>query len=204
MTAPRGGRNGAPLLVVLSGPSGAGKDAVLDELAARGHRFHRVITCTTRAPREQERDGVDYYFVSREEFARLIEEGGLLEHATVYGEHYGVPRAQVEEQLAAGLDVYVRTDVQGAATIKRLMPEAVRVFIAPGSVEELEERLRARNSDDEERIQRRLRTAREEMARMGEFEHVIVNAPGRLSETVDALERVLAEARGAGARGVGQ
>ena len=184
-----------PLLVVLSGPSGAGKDAVLDELAGRGHRFHRVITCTTRPPRSNERDGVDYHFVSDAEFDRLISEGGLLEHAVVYGHRSGVPRAQVLEKLAAGVDVYVRTDVQGAATIKALMPDAVRIFIAPSSLEELEERLRARDADGEELIQRRLRTARDEMARSGEFEHTIVNAPGRLSETVDRLAAVLEEER---------
>ena len=129
--------SGRPLLVVLSGPSGAGKDAVLDALAERGHRFHRVITCTTRPPRSNERDGIDYHFVSDAEFDKLIEDGGLLEHAVVYGHRSGVPRAQVLEKLAEGLDVYVRTDVQGAASIKALIPDAVRIFIAPASFEEL-------------------------------------------------------------------
>ncbi len=185
----------SPLFVVLSGPSGAGKDAVLDELALRGHRFHRVITCTTRPPRDNERDGVDYYFVSDAQFDALIESDGLLEHAVVYGHRSGVPRAQVLEQLAASLDVYVRTDVQGAASIKRLMPDAVLVFIAPSSLDEIEARIRARGSDDEERIARRLATAFDEMARSGEFEHVIVNEPGKLDATVDALIAILATER---------
>lgn len=180
-----------PLLVVLSGPSGAGKDAALDELARRGHRFHRVVTCTTRPPRENERDGIDYFFVSDAEFDELVRTGGLLEHAVVYGHRSGVPRQQVVDKLREGMDVYVRTDVQGAASIKELAPEAVLVFIAPASLEELEERVRARNSDDEERVRRRLATAREEMARQGEFEYVIVNEPGRLEETVDRLATVL-------------
>ncbi len=180
-----------PLLVVLSGPSGAGKDAVLDELARRGHRFHRVVTCTTRPPRDTERDGVDYYFVSDAEFDALIASDGLLEHATVYGHRSGVPRRQVVDKLAERVDVYVRTDVQGAASIKRLMPEAVLVFIAPSSLEDLEERIRARGSDDEERVQRRLRTAREEMARQGEFQYVIVNDAGRLETTADRLIEIL-------------
>lgn len=184
-----------PLLVVLSGPSGAGKDAALDALAERGHRFHRVITCTTRLPRTNEREGIDYFFVSDAEFDRLIETGGLLEHATVYGHRSGVPRQQVLDKLAEGMDVVVRTDVQGAASIKRLMPEAVLVFIAPGSLDELEARLRARNSDDEERIQRRLSMARQEMARQGEFEHVLVNEPGRLGDTVDRLASILESER---------
>jgi guanylate kinase len=181
----------APLLVVLSGPSGAGKDAVLDEMARRGHRFHRVVTCTTRPPRENERDGVDYFFVSDAEFDRLIADDGLLEHAVVYGHRSGVPRQQVVDKLGEGLDVYVRTDVQGTASIKRIAPGALLVFIAPSSLDELEQRIRARGSDDEDHIQRRLRTAHEEMARRGEFEYVIVNEPGRLEATVDRLLEVV-------------
>ncbi len=192
-----GGATQQPLFVVLSGPSGAGKDAVLDDLARRGHHFHRVITCTTRPPRPGERDGADYHFVTDAEFQRLVAEDGLLEHATVYGRHYGVPKQQVLDKLAEGLDVYVRTDVQGAASIKRLMPDAVLVFIAPGSLPELEARLRARNADDDAQVERRMRTAREEMARAGEFAHVIVNAAGQLAATVDRLAEVLESERAA-------
>ena len=180
-----------PLLVVLSGPSGAGKDAVLDEMARRGHRFHRVVTCTTRPPRENEREGVDYFFVSDAEFDELIASDGLLEHVVVYGHRSGVPRQQVIDRLGDGLDVYVRTDVQGAATIKRIAPGALLVFIAPSSLDELEQRIRARGSDDEEHVQRRLKTAQDEMARRGEFDYVIVNEPGRLEATVDRLLEVL-------------
>jgi guanylate kinase len=184
-----------PLLVVLSGPSGAGKDAVLDELARRGVPFHRVITATTRAPRVNERHGVDYYFHTDREFDSLINHGGLLEHAVVYGHRSGVPRRQVLDKLAEGVDVFVRTDVQGAASIKEKMPEAVRVFIAPSSIDEIEQRIRARNSDDEERIQRRIDTARSEMARSGEFEHVVVNRAGELEGTVDQLIAIIDRAR---------
>ncbi len=192
MSVPRTQR---PLLVVLSGPSGAGKDAVLDELARRGMRFHRVVTCTTRAPRPGEKDGVDYFFITREEFERLIAEDGLLEHAEVYGERYGVPKRQVLDALAAGLDVFIRTDVQGAATIKRLMPEAVRIFIAPPSLAELEARIRARGADGEAQIERRLATARAEMERAGEFEYVVVNEPGRLEATADRVAEILERER---------
>jgi guanylate kinase len=186
----------SPLLVVISGPSGAGKDAILDELQRRGHPFHRAITCTTRPPREGERDGVEYHFVTDAEFEELVRSNGLLEHAEVYGSRYGVPRAQVEKKLREGIDVYVRTDVQGAASIRRAMPEAVLVFVAPPSLEELERRIRGRGADGEAEIERRLRTARSEMERSGEFDHVIVNEPGRLGAAVKQLERVLSSERG--------
>jgi guanylate kinase len=184
-----------PLLVVLSGPSGAGKDAVLDELARRGYPFHRVVTATTRPPRVNERHGVDYYFHTDREFDSLISHGGLLEHAVVYGHRSGVPKRQVLDRLTGGVDVFVRTDVQGAAAIKKAMPDAVRIFIAPASIDEIEERIRARNSDDETRIRRRIDTARGEIARSGEFEHVIVNEPGKLKETVDKLMAILEKER---------
>jgi guanylate kinase len=180
-----------PLLVVLSGPSAVGKDSLLDELERRGHAFHRVVTVTTRPARASEREGVDYHFVTQDEFDALVATGGLLEHATVYGDSYGVPKQQVLDKLAAGLDVYVRTDVQGAASIKKIMPGAVRIFIAPRSLDEIEERIRARNYDDEARIQRRMATARSEMARSREFEHVIVNEQGRLAAAVDHLAAIL-------------
>jgi guanylate kinase len=183
------------LLVVLTGPSGVGKDAVLDELARRNRRFHRVVTATTRAPRENERDGIDYFFLTDAAFDELIAGDGLLEWAQVYGHRSGVPRQQVLDRLDDGLDVFVRTDVQGADSIKRLMPEAVRVFIAPSSFEELEARIRARGSDDEERVSRRLEAARAEMARQREFEHVVFNEPGKLDATVDRLEDILRRER---------
>ena len=180
------------LLVVLSGPSGVGKDAILDELERRGGRFHRVITCTTRTPREGERDGVDYRFVSESEFDSLLTSDGLLEHAVVYGHNYGVPRDQVLQQLAKGIDVYVRTDVQGAATIRRLMPDALLIFVAPASFDDLEARIRARGAEGESEILQRIEAARAEMARQTEFEYVIVNQQGRLDTAADQLERIVA------------
>ncbi len=187
--APEGDQR--PLLVVLSGPSGAGKDAVLDELARRGRKFHRVVTCTTRPPRPGEREGIDYYFITDQAFDALISGGGLLEHAVVYGHRSGVPRQQVADKLAQGDDVYVRTDVQGAAAIKLLAPSALLIFIAPSSMGEIEARIRARRSDGEDRIQQRLKAAHAEMARRSEFGYVIVNEPGRLEETADRLIEIL-------------
>lgn len=182
-----------PLLVVLSGPSGVGKDAILDELERRGRRFHRVVTCTTRPPRPGERHGIDYFFVSADEFDEMLEGDGLLEHAVVYGQQYGVPQQQVLDAMERGDDVFVRTDVQGATSIKKLMPEAVLVFIAPPSLDDLQRRIRGRGKDDEARMQRRLDTARSEMARQGEFEHVIVNEDGRLDAATDRVEEILGQ-----------
>ena len=186
-----------PLFVVLSGPSGVGKDSILDELQRRGQTFHRVVTATTRSPRPGEREGVDYHFLSDDAFDALIEKDGLLEYAEVYGQRYGVPRQQVLDALAAGEDVFVRTDVQGAASIRRMMPEAVLIFIAPASFEDLEQRLRARDADSPDKIQRRLETARLEMERQREFAHIIVNAPGQLAQAVAALETILRDVRAA-------
>jgi guanylate kinase len=183
------------LFVVLSGPSGVGKDSILDELERRGHDFHRVVTVTTRAARAGERDGVEYHFVSDADFDQLLDGEGLLEHAVVYGHRYGVPKQQVLDALDAGRDVFVRTDVQGAASIKRLMPEAVLVFVSPASLEDLEDRLRKRGTDDETKIQRRLETAKAEMGRTDEYEHVLVNAPGGLGAAVDQFEGILEAAR---------
>jgi guanylate kinase len=185
----------APLLVVLSGPSGAGKDAVLDELERTGHRFHRVVTCTTRPRRDNETDGIDYHFISDADFNALVAGDGLLEHATVYGHQYGVPKRQVIDKLREGSDVMVRTDVQGAASIRRLAPGAVLIFIAPSSMDELEQRIRARGSDDEASISRRLETARGEMARREEFDHVVVNEPDRLEVAAGKVAGILQQER---------
>lgn len=190
-----------PLLLVLSGPSGVGKDSVLARLAEKGLIFRRVPTVTTRPRRANERDGVDYRFLSDEEFDRLLAGGGLLEHAEVYGLRYGVPKAPVKEALAGGEDVVVRVDVQGAATLKSLIPEAVLVFLAPTSLEELEQRLRRRRTEDVATLQRRLATARREMEQQGVFHHVVVNADGRLEEAVERLAAVIeAEKRRPGRR----
>jgi len=164
---------------------------VLARLAEKGLVFRRVPTATTRRRRANERDGVDYCFLSDEEFDRLLASGGLLEHAEVYGLRYGVPKAPVQEALAAGEDVVVRVDVQGAATLKRLLPEAVLVFLAPASLEELEQRLRRRRTEDEAVLRRRLATARREMEDQGMFHYVVVNADGRLEEAADRLAAII-------------
>jgi guanylate kinase len=190
-----------PLLIVVSGPSGVGKDSVLARLAEKGLVFRRVLTVTTRPRRPEERDGVDYRFLTDEEYDRLLASGGLLEHAEVYGLRYGVPKAPVQEALASGEDVVVRVDVQGAATLKRLLPEAVLVFLAPASLEELEQRLRRRRTEGAAVLRHRLATARREMDQQGLFDHVVVNADSRLEEAVERLVAIIeAEKRRPGRR----
>ena len=164
---------------------------MLAGLAEKGLVFRRVPTVTTRPRRPGERDGVDYRFLKDEEYDRLLAGGGLLEHAEVYGLRYGVPKAPIREALARGEDVVVRVDVQGAATLRRLLPEAVLVFLAPASLEELEERLRRRQTEDEAVLHRRLETARREMEQQGLFHHVVVNADGRLDEAVERLASII-------------
>jgi guanylate kinase len=168
-----------------------GKDAVLARLAQKGLVFRRVPTVTTRPRRPEERDGVDYRFVNDGEYDRLLAGGGLLEHAEVYGLRYGVPKDPIREALSCGEDVVIKVDVQGAATLRRLIPEAVLVFLAPASLEELEDRLRRRRTEDEAVLRRRLETARREMEQRGLFDHVVVNADSRLEEAVERLAAII-------------
>jgi guanylate kinase len=182
--------------VVISGPSGVGKDAVLSRLRERGVPAHVTVTATTRPKREVNPADHEFLrFLSEAEFDRLLADGGLLEHAQVYGYRYGVPKAQVKEALAAGKDVIVRVDVQGAATIKRLVPAAVLIFLAAPSSEELEARLRSRGLDDPEVIRRRLAAAAREVTEQGRFDYVVVNEHDRLHETVDRVLEIMEKER---------
>lgn len=182
-----------PLLVVLTGPSGAGKDSILNALRQRNRPYHITVTSTTRAPRAGERDGVDYYFVNHDAFEAMVRDGELLEHAMVYGQEKGVPKAPIREALAAGKDVLMRTDIQGARYIKSVVPGAVTVFVTAPSREELERRLRDRATDSEEQVAVRLRTATEEMESAGEFDHVVVNDD--LERALRDVERILEHER---------
>jgi guanylate kinase len=177
-------QTGGPLLVVLTGPSAAGKDTVLSRLKALLPHAHFAITATTRLPRPAERDGVDYYFVSVEEFQHMIDKGELLEHAIVYGDFKGVPKAPVRWALSRGKDVLMRTDVQGARYIKGAVPGSTTIFVTVPSIGDLSERLRGRATDSEEQAELRLRTAASEMECAGEFDYTVVN---------DDLDRCVAE-----------
>jgi guanylate kinase len=180
-----------PLLVVVSGPAAAGKDALIKRMKEREDSFHFVVTATDRPPRPGEVHGEDYYFVSTAEFARMIAEDELLEHAVVYGQHKGIPKQQVREALASGKDVLMRIDVQGAETVRRLAPESVLIFLTPSSEEELQQRLHERGCDSVEQIEKRLATAREEMRRAAEFDYVVVNRQGMLDQAVDAVLAII-------------
>ena len=179
------------LPIIISGPSGVGKDAVIKQLQRKRPDIHFVVTATSRAMRPGERDGVDYFFVTKEQFERWIAEDRLLEHAVVYGEYKGIPKEQVESALAKGSDVILRVDVQGAATMKQLLPEAVSVFLVAESEKELVDRLVARKTEEGDRMRTRIETAREEMGRMREFDYVVVNRDGRMRETVERIESIV-------------
>jgi guanylate kinase len=184
-------RHPQPLLIVISGPSGVGKDETLKRMQARGHPFHFVVTATTRPQRGGEVDGVDYHFVSVAEFADLIERGELLEHAVVYGDYKGIPKAQVREALDGNLDVVLRIDVQGARTIRRLVDDAVFIFLVAESPAELERRLRERKSEPADRRKMRIATARQEMKHVEEFDYVVLNERSCLDRTVDTILAII-------------
>ena len=183
--------NSDPLLVVLSGPAGVGKDAVLSRLRTRGCPFHYTITATTRAPRQGERDGVDYYFYTREHFLDLLARHELLEHATVYEHLYGVPKGPVLDALRNGQDVVVRTDIQGAASIRGLAPGATLIYIKPPSLETLEARLQGRGADSPEQIALRLAKAHEELTALVHFDYAVVNEDGGLDECVGTIMAIV-------------
>lgn len=182
----------APALpIIISGPSGVGKDAVIKQLQKKRPDIHFVVTATSRPMRPGEQDGVDYFFVTKEQFEEWIAKDRLLEHAVVYGEYKGIPKEQVENALGNGSDVILRIDVQGAATMKRLLPEAVSVFLVAESEKELVDRLVARKTEEGDRMRTRIETAREEMERMREFDYVVVNRDGRMAETVEEIESIV-------------
>jgi guanylate kinase len=180
-----------PLLIVISGPSGVGKDTVLQRMKERELPFHFVVTATTRPKRENEVHGKDYFFVSKDEFARMIEADELLEYAIVYNDYKGIPKQQVREALASGKDVVMRIDVQGAATIRKLAPEALLIFLTTTGEEEMVNRLKARKSENSEGRALRIATARQELKRIDEFDYVVVNSDFHLDETVDTLVAII-------------
>lgn len=174
-------------LIVVSGPSGAGKGTVLRELMSKHDGFVYSISATTREPRDEDKEGVTYFFMSKDKFRELIENGGLLEYATYNDNYYGTPRRFVEEKISDGKNVILEIEVQGAMQIKKLFPEALLVFITPESFEVLSERLHSRGTETEDVIENRLAIARKEAPKALEYDYIIVNRDGEASSAADEL-----------------
>lgn len=181
-----------PILVVISGPSGVGKDATLNLMKQSNYPFYFVVTATTRPKRPAEVDGVDYHFVSVGEFAEMITQGELLEHAVVYGDYKGIPKKHVREALASGQDVIMRIDVQGAATIRKLVPNVVTIFLVAENEDELIRRLQERKTEDPDKLKMRIATAREELKRIAEFDYVVLNCMNKQEKTVERVTSIIA------------
>ncbi len=179
------------LLFVLSAPSGTGKDTVIQTLKEQGMDFHVVSSVTTRAPRPGESEGNPYHFVSQETFERMVANNELLEHARVHGNWYGQPRQQIRENLQAGSDVLLKIDVQGAATVRQKVPEAIFIFLMPGSMEELTNRLINRRTETDNERQRRLTDAQYELAQQDCYDYVVENRQGHLAEAVAKVRAIM-------------
>jgi guanylate kinase len=179
------------LAFVLSGPSGVGKDSVMDCLRAEQLDLHYCVTATTRRQRPGEQHGVNHYFIERSQFEELIAARELLEWALVHDNYYGVPLSELRSAFARHLDVFMRVDVQGAASIRARLPTAILVFLAPQSLEELSPRLRGRGTESDEEMAVRLDNARREMEALPEFDYVVVNRQGSLAESVARVRAIL-------------
>ncbi len=180
-----------PLLVVLSGPSGVGKDAALAELKGLDRHWHFVVTATTRPQRPGEQDGVDYIFLDTETFLAMKDRDEFLECALVYGRWYGVPRSQVLQGFQEGKDVILKIDVQGADTVRRLAPGALFIFMLPASFQELQERLAGRMTESSPELDLRLKTAGEEMKQASKFDYRVVNQDGGLERAVAQIDSII-------------
>jgi guanylate kinase len=180
-----------PLFVVLSGLSGAGKDAVLAGIRLSGLPLFISVSATTRPRRAGEKDGFDYHFVSSAKFQELIDTGQLLEWANVYGNRYGIPKEPVRQALQNSKDVIVKIDVQGAATIKKILPQAVFIFMVTPYIEELEERLKQRRTETTDDLELRLKTAAAELKQLPMFDYVVVNRPGEIDQAVAEIVAII-------------
>ena len=178
---------GAPVVFVVSGPSGAGKSTLVRKVLAMEPGLRFSVSATTREARPGETDGVDYHFVTGEEFKGMIDRGEFLEHAEVFGDQYGTPRSEIDAARSEGRGLLVEIDVQGAAQLKEGLPEAVRIFVKTDALEDLERRLRGRRTESEDVIRRRLKVAEEELAEASKYDYVVVN------DDADAAARRLHE-----------
>ena len=180
-----------PLLIVISGPSGIGKDAVVGLLRKTNIDTHFVITMNTREPRAEEVEGKDYFFVSREEFEKKIENNELIEYARVYSDYKGIPKSQVIEAFGSGKDVIMRLDVQGAMTIRKICPDAILIFLTASSRQEWINRLLERRSETPEELEVRLKIAADEYALIDEFDYMVVNSDKHLDQTIADIQAII-------------
>ena len=180
-----------PLLVVLSGPSGVGKDAALNELRKLDRSWHFVVTATTRTIRPGETDGVDYIFLDEPTFLEMKDRNEFVECAQVYGRWYGVPRSQVTSGLKEGKDVILKIDVQGAATVRKMAPDALFIFMVPGSFEELQDRLAQRMTESTPEMELRLKTAADELKQATDFDLQVVNSKDNLRQAVSDIDATI-------------
>jgi guanylate kinase len=179
-------------LFILSGPSGVGKDTVIRKLREDHFPLYFAVTATTREIRPDEKDGVDYFFLKPEEFKKLVAKDQLLEWINIYNDtFYGTPKKPILKALSDGHDVLLRIETQGADTIKQKMPEAIRIFLAPSSFEDLEHRLKKRRSESAEIHKIRLEKARHEMDKLPEFDYVVYNHDGELDKTVEEIKQII-------------
>lgn len=192
MTRPVDGAPGA-MLVIISGPSGVGKDTVIGALRERRHdpEYHYVVTCTTRAPRDYEVDGIHYSFLAREQFERLERAGEFLEANFVHSNWYGTPRQQVRDALVAGRHVILKIDVQGAEVVKDKVPEALLIFLVPPSMEDLFERLRSRKTETADELDVRQRNAAVELARKDDYDYVVINETGQVEAVAARIDQII-------------
>lgn len=180
-----------PLLIVVSGPSGVGKDAALKRMREMDYPFHFIVTCTTRPRRTNEVDGIDYHFITKSQFDEMVARDEWLERAVVFGYDYGSTKSEVREAFARGQDVIMRIDVQGAATMRKLVPDAIFIMILPPSMQVLERRLRARRTEPEEYLQIRLHAARLEMSEVTKFDYAVVNEDDALDKTARTIQGII-------------
>ncbi|MFC1978662.1 guanylate kinase [Chloroflexota bacterium] len=186
--------NSNTLLIVISGPSGVGKDTVINEIKKLNNSVHHTVTTTTRPKRHGEADGIDYRFATEVEFKRMIDHGDFLEWAEVYGNLYGTPKDQIRHALAQGHDVIAKVDVQGALNIKKLIPDALFIWISAPSIEHLDARLRSRNTDSKQNIELRIETAHREVKLVHHFDYEVINEDGHSDKTAsEILDIVKAE-----------
>jgi guanylate kinase len=184
-----------PLLIILSGPSGVGKDAVLSRMREMNYPLECITTVTTRRRRAGERDHIDYRFISEIRFQEMIKRGDLLEWANVYGNWYGVPREPVKRALDSGHDTMIKVDIQGAATIKKMVPKAIFVFLMPPSMEELRYRLKKRHTESTFDLTLRTKTAQEEIKKLPLFDYVVISERDEIDRAVADISAIITAER---------